>query len=87
MADSDPSLSHDAFYLYETARLFGWHVTHDDDGLTMALLDRAVHALLGHDGRFRCARAAGPGSAGVDLTMQEALDVLEKHGSPAPAGP
>ncbi|MFH8386699.1 hypothetical protein ACH4E7_38225 [Kitasatospora sp. NPDC018058] len=87
MADSVPSLSHDAFHLSETARGFGWDVTRDNDILTMSLLDWRVYAVLRHDGGFRYARATGPGSTAVKLTLQEVLDVLEEYGSPAPPAP
>ncbi|MGW2254801.1 hypothetical protein ACWCXH_32125 [Kitasatospora sp. NPDC001660] len=87
MADSDLPLSHDAFYLRETARMFGWDVTCQDDGLTMSLRDWTVHAILSHDRGFRYARAAGPGSTDVELTLREVLDILEEYGSPTSTEP
>ncbi|MQS16411.1 hypothetical protein F7Q99_30480 [Streptomyces kaniharaensis] len=87
MADSVPPLNHDAFRLSETARRFGWDVTRDADVLTMSLLDWRVHAILWHDGGFRYARATGPGSTAVKLTLQEVLDVLEEYGGPALPAP
>ncbi|PYC79974.1 hypothetical protein C7C46_13550 [Streptomyces tateyamensis] len=85
MADSALPLSHDAFYLDATARMFGWHVTREsDETLVLRLTDRRLRALFWHDGGFRFARATGPGSGDVELGLREVLDVLEEYGTAQP---
>ncbi|MEV7780141.1 hypothetical protein [Kitasatospora sp. NPDC088351] len=88
MADRDIPLSHDAFYLDATARMFGWNVTREaDESLMMSLFERTVRVVFWHDGGFRYAWATGPGSEAMELALPEVLDVLEEYGSATPPAP
>ncbi|MFJ9948319.1 hypothetical protein [Kitasatospora sp. NPDC091207] len=88
MADHGLPLSHDAFYLDATARMFGWHVAREtDESLVLSLSEWTLRALFWHDGGFRYARAKGPGGADVELALREVLDVLEEYGSAKPPTP
>lgn len=81
MVNSGDLISHDAFYLDATARLFGWAVAWMLDGSArMSQRDWTVHAFFDHDGAFRYGCASGPGTGDLELKLTDVVDVLEHYG-------
>ncbi|MFJ1709322.1 hypothetical protein [Kitasatospora sp. NPDC088346] len=88
-------LSEDQADLYAWAERTGWlvdRIPHGPGAAERLVLTRpgsSVEVLFSHDGAFRFARAAGPGSPGVELDLPATLDVLERSGAQgaAPTGP
>ncbi|WP_037600719.1 hypothetical protein [Streptacidiphilus rugosus] len=72
-------LGDDTFYLKATARLFGWDVTERQDAGAVEAVRGAWTLRLSftHCGAFRRATATGPHSADAELSLTEAVRLLE----------
>ncbi|OKI25623.1 hypothetical protein A6A07_30630 [Streptomyces sp. CB03911] len=82
--DTERPTGPDAHYLTVTAQAFGWDTLWGEEGLAMHCGQWRVRAQFTPAGAFVIAVASGPAGPLGQLSMPQALEILETRGAPLP---
>ncbi|OKI25642.1 hypothetical protein [Streptomyces sp. CB03911] len=72
----------DAHYLTMTAEAYGWETLRGGEGLVLRRGPWAVRAQFAPSGAFVIAVGSGPDGSPGQMSMPQALEILETRGAP-----
>ncbi|WP_329611642.1 hypothetical protein [Kitasatospora herbaricolor] len=85
--DTERPTGPDAHYLTVTAQAYGWDLTWAGEGLALRCGPWSVRAQFTPEGAFVVAVADGPDGPLGQMSMPQALEILETRGTPLPRRP